>query len=60
MEKFQNYHQPERHYTHGPGAKWIEKPVVGFGCPYSDRASAMKLEEGTSRSARHRISLSTY
>ena len=37
MEKFENYHHPERHYTHGPGAKWIDKPVVGFGCPYSDR-----------------------
>jgi hypothetical protein len=37
MEKFENYHRPERHHTHGPGAKWIEKPVVGFGCPYGDR-----------------------
>ena len=37
MDKFENYHHPERHYTHGPGAKWIDKPVVGFGCPYSDR-----------------------
>ena len=37
MEKFENYHHPERHNTHGPGAKWIDKPVVGFGCPYSDR-----------------------
>jgi hypothetical protein len=33
MEKFENYHRPERHHTHGPGAKWIEKPVVGFGVP---------------------------
>ena len=37
MEKFENYHRPERHHTHSPGAKWIEKPVVGFGCPYGDR-----------------------
>jgi hypothetical protein len=37
MEKFENYHHPERHYMHSPGAKWIDKPVVGIGCPYSDR-----------------------
>jgi hypothetical protein len=37
MGKFENYHHPERHYTHGPGAKWIEKLAVGFGRPYSDR-----------------------
>ena len=36
MEKFENYHRPEHHYTHGPGAKWIERPVVDFGCPYGD------------------------
>jgi hypothetical protein len=37
MAKFESYHRPERHYTHGAGAKWIDKPVIGFGCPYNDR-----------------------
>ena len=40
MDKFENYHRPERHYTHGPGAKWIEKPIVGFGCPYDRKAKS--------------------
>jgi hypothetical protein len=37
MGKLANYQLPQRHYTHGPGAKWIEKLAVGFGRPYSDR-----------------------
>jgi hypothetical protein len=37
MGKFENHHHPEHHYTHGAGAKWIEKLGVGFGRPYSDR-----------------------
>jgi hypothetical protein len=37
MGKLENYLLPERHYTHGPGAKFIEKLAIGFGRPYSDR-----------------------